>query len=78
MYLYEYVVNPDSAGEFKQLATLEHRAPVLDVCFGASDNVLYTAGLDWDVRMYVTVQADKKLWANAVPGLTSRPRHRQC
>lgn len=24
----------------------EHRAPVMDVCFGASDNEAYTAGVD--------------------------------
>ncbi|KEF51646.1 cell cycle arrest protein BUB3 [Exophiala aquamarina CBS 119918] len=32
------------------LAKYEHRAPVLDVCFGKDDNELYTACLDWDVR----------------------------
>ena len=29
---------------------MPHRAPVLDVCFGASDEDFYSAGLDWDVR----------------------------
>ncbi|OAL37179.1 hypothetical protein AYO20_03658 [Fonsecaea nubica] len=33
-----------------QLAKFEHRAPVLDVCFGNSDDEIYTACLDWDVR----------------------------
>lgn len=28
----------------------EHRAPVLDVCFGENENIAYSAGLDWDVR----------------------------
>lgn len=35
-----------------QLAKFEHRAPVLDVCFGKDDNEIYTACLDWDVRRY--------------------------
>lgn len=30
--------------------TFEHRAPVLDVCFGAGEEDAYSAGLDWDVR----------------------------
>ncbi|KIW64404.1 hypothetical protein PV04_09339 [Phialophora macrospora] len=33
-----------------QVAKLEHRAPVLDVCFGKDDNEVYTACLDQDVR----------------------------
>lgn len=32
------------------LRTYEHRAPVLDVCFGANDNEAFTAGMDWEVR----------------------------
>ncbi len=35
------------------LNKIEHRAPVLDVCFGQDDNEAYTAGLDWDVRRFV-------------------------
>ncbi|CAJ2513897.1 Uu.00g020160.m01.CDS01 [Anthostomella pinea] len=29
--------------------TFEHRAPVMDVCFGASDDEAFTAGMDWQV-----------------------------
>lgn len=32
------------------LKRVEHRAPVLDVCFGENEDVAYTAGVDWDVR----------------------------
>ena len=35
------------------LRKFEHRAPVLDVCFGESDEDAYTTGLDEDVRQYV-------------------------
>lgn len=28
----------------------EHRAPVLDVCFGEGEEEAFSAGLDWDVR----------------------------
>jgi cell cycle arrest protein BUB3 len=61
VYLYEYVANPNGGGECRQLAKFEHRAPVLDVCFGVSDDELYTAGLDWDVRKYATFQSAEGL-----------------
>lgn len=32
------------------MGAFEHRAPVLDVCFGESDEEAYTVGLDRDVR----------------------------
>ena len=35
-----------------QIDKFEHRAPVLDVCWGANDEEAYTGGLDWDVRRY--------------------------
>lgn len=38
------------AGETNLLNTYEHRAPVLDVCFGADDNEAFTAGMDWAVN----------------------------
>lgn len=45
VYLYEI-----ENGAEKVLQKFEHRAPVLDVCFGVNDNVAYTAGLDWQVK----------------------------
>ncbi|RSL63140.1 hypothetical protein CEP53_004522 [Fusarium sp. AF-6] len=38
------------AGETTLVNTYEHRAPVLDICFGASDNEAFTAGMDWVVN----------------------------
>ncbi|KAM0381006.1 hypothetical protein ACHAPY_005206 [Fusarium culmorum] len=38
------------AGETTLINTYEHRAPVLDVCFGANDNEAFTAGMDWAVN----------------------------
>lgn len=32
------------------IATIPHRAPVLDVCWGASENEAFSVGLDYDVR----------------------------
>lgn len=48
VYLYDTQAGPegDQAG---LLLRVEHRAPVLDVCFGQSDAVAYSAGLDCDV-----------------------------
>ena len=31
----------------------EHRAPVLDVCWGPNEDEFYSGGLDWDVRRCV-------------------------
>lgn len=50
VYLYELRDENGNVGEGKLLQKFEHRAPVLDVCFGADENEIYTAGLDWDVR----------------------------
>ncbi|KAJ5559093.1 Nuclear pore complex subunit [Penicillium sp. DV-2018c] len=50
VYLYELQDENGQIGEGKLLQKFEHRAPVLDVCFGENENVIYTAGLDWDVR----------------------------
>ena len=47
MYLYEL-----SGASSQLLQTFEHRAPVLDVCWGAREDEAYTAGLDWDIRRY--------------------------
>ena len=38
----------------KLIEKYEHRAPVLDVCFGADDNEAFTAGMDWQVKKYGT------------------------
>ncbi|KAJ5184151.1 Mitotic checkpoint protein BUB3.2 [Penicillium capsulatum] len=50
VYLYDLRDENGAVGEGKLLQKFEHRAPVLDVCFGETENEIYTAGLDWDVR----------------------------
>lgn len=45
VYLYD---TSESGGRL--LRTYQHRAPVLDVCFGNDDGNAYTTGLDRDVR----------------------------
>ncbi len=42
----------NGASEAKLANTYEHRAPVLDVCFGATDDEAYSAGMDWAVNRY--------------------------
>jgi cell cycle arrest protein BUB3 len=49
VYLYEVV---EGADEAKLVNTYEHRAPVLDVCFGANRDEAFTAGLDQQVKRY--------------------------
>lgn len=43
----------NGAVDAKLVNTYEHRAPVLDVCFGADDDEAYTAGMDWAVNRYM-------------------------
>ena len=50
VYCYDLAGGP---GETTLVTTYEHRAPVLDVCFGASDNEAFTAGMDWAVNKLV-------------------------
>ncbi|CAG7922287.1 unnamed protein product [Penicillium olsonii] len=50
VYLYDLRDENGKVGEGKLLQKFEHRAPVLDVCFGETENEIYTAGLDWDVK----------------------------
>ncbi|KKK12409.1 hypothetical protein P175DRAFT_039646 [Aspergillus ochraceoroseus IBT 24754] len=50
VYVYDLRDENGNLSEGKLLQRFEHRAPVLDVCFGANEDEIYTAGLDWDVR----------------------------
>lgn len=45
LYLYNAT---DKGGQLLQ--KYEHRAPILDCCFGPGDEIAYTVGLDYDVR----------------------------
>jgi cell cycle arrest protein BUB3 len=48
-----YLYDAQQGLETNLLQTYQHRAPVLDVCFGENEGVAYSGGLDWDVRRYV-------------------------
>ncbi|KAK2746983.1 hypothetical protein FQN57_002555 [Myotisia sp. PD_48] len=50
VYLYDLRDENGNVGEGKLIRQFEHRAPVLDVCFGQNEDELFTGGLDWDVR----------------------------
>ncbi|KAH6632006.1 WD40-repeat-containing domain protein [Chaetomium tenue] len=47
VYLYEV---SNGAEEANLVGTFEHRAPVLDVCFGADENEAFIAGMDHQVK----------------------------
>lgn len=58
VYLYDTQVEKTEGGKLPAtggtlLKKFEHRAPVLDVCFGADDNEIFSAGMDWDVKRYL-------------------------
>jgi cell cycle arrest protein BUB3 len=56
--LYRYDVG-DGASENNLLNVYEHRAPILDVCFGADDTEAFTAGLDCVVNKVNLETGDK-------------------
>lgn len=49
VYLYDTSDGPEG----RLISKFEHRAPVLDVCWGKDDNEAFSAGLDCDVRRFV-------------------------
>ncbi|KIN00479.1 hypothetical protein OIDMADRAFT_200024 [Oidiodendron maius Zn] len=48
-HVYLYETHGEEAGG-KLIEKYEHRAPVLDVCFGVDDNEAFSAGMDWQVK----------------------------
>ncbi|PSS16605.1 hypothetical protein M430DRAFT_66961 [Amorphotheca resinae ATCC 22711] len=48
-HVYLYETHGEEAGG-RLIEKYEHRAPVLDVCFGADDNEAFSAGMDWQVK----------------------------
>lgn len=55
VYLYDTHAEKNAEGKLpvtggQLLKKFEHRAPVLDVCFGANDDEVFSAGMDWDVK----------------------------
>ncbi|KAF1810400.1 WD40 repeat-like protein [Eremomyces bilateralis CBS 781.70] len=49
-HVYLYDVSKEAGDSPRLIQKFEHRAPVLDVCWGKDDSEAYSGGLDWDVR----------------------------
>ncbi|KAA8650941.1 hypothetical protein EYZ11_001873 [Aspergillus tanneri] len=71
VYLYELRDENGNVGEGKLLQKFEHRAPVLDVCFGANEDEIYTAGLDWDVKKIDVASATHTVLSSHDAGVRS-------
>ncbi|KAJ5097960.1 Mitotic checkpoint protein BUB3.2 [Penicillium argentinense] len=69
VYLYDLRDENGAVGEGKLLQKFEHRAPVLDVCFGENENEIYTAGLDWDVRKIDTNTGEQTVLSSHEAGV---------
>ncbi|KAI1807221.1 mitotic checkpoint protein BUB3 [Daldinia bambusicola] len=50
IYLYDTLQNSEEGTHGTLLRTFEHRAPVLDVCYGKDGSEAFSAGMDWQVR----------------------------
>ncbi|KAF4555638.1 WD domain-containing protein 28 [Elsinoe fawcettii] len=59
IYLYETPSPNGSSDDEYLIISIEHRAPVLDVCFGADENTAFSAGLDRDVS-HINLETGKK------------------
>lgn len=57
LYLYEVAEGGEEASLVK---TYEHRAPVLDVCFGANQDEAFTAGMDRQVKRSAVYLAPRR------------------
>ena len=73
IYLYDTTVEKNEEGKLpptggKLLKKFEHRAPVLDICFGADDNGLFSAGMDWDVKKYFSLPDFGAVWLMRLAG----------
>ncbi|KAL8659165.1 MAG: hypothetical protein Q9226_000572 [Calogaya cf. arnoldii] len=66
VYLYD---TSESGGTL--LRAYQHRAPVLDICFGDSDQDAYTTGLDWDVRHLNLSTGDQTVLSSHTAGVKS-------
>ncbi|KAI9842100.1 MAG: hypothetical protein M1837_007461 [Sclerophora amabilis] len=53
------------------IQSFEHRAPVLDVCFGADDKEAFTGGLDWDVRKLDLESGEQTILSSHDAGVSS-------
>lgn len=50
--VYYYEVDTSNTGRSTLLQCIEHKAPVLDACFGDDHTVAFSGGLDWAVHRY--------------------------
>ncbi|KAJ9669475.1 mitotic spindle checkpoint protein Bub3 [Coniosporium apollinis] len=67
VYLYD-----EHEGQPNQLVRkFEHRAPVLDVCFGKDDDEAYSVGLDWDVRRIDLTTGEQSILSTHEAGVKS-------
>ncbi|KAK2810996.1 hypothetical protein FQN50_002589 [Emmonsiellopsis sp. PD_5] len=71
VYLYDLRDENGVVGEGKLVQRFEHRAPVLDVCWGEDESEIYTAGLDWDVRRIDTQTTTQTVLSSHNAGVKS-------
>ncbi|TGJ78239.1 hypothetical protein E0Z10_g10526, partial [Xylaria hypoxylon] len=71
IYLYDtQTAAADEGPQGSLVRTIEYRAPVLDVCFGANDDEAFSAGMDWQVsRVDLTSGEQTVLSKHSAPPL---------
>lgn len=66
-----YLYDTKDGESGRLLRKVEHRAPVLDICFGHDDSTAFSAGLDWDVNRINLETGDKTLLSSHTAGVKS-------
>lgn len=74
-----YLYDTDDQPGGRLIRKFEHRAPVLDVCWGKDENEAFSGGLDRDVRRFaapIPRAQEGALLTAPTAGSTSRPATR--
>ncbi|KAH0137082.1 hypothetical protein KCU67_g15865, partial [Aureobasidium melanogenum] len=66
-----YLYDTKSGEQGSLLQKIEHRAPVLDICFGDDDSTAFSAGLDWDVNRINLETGEKTVISSHQAGVKS-------
>ncbi|CAD0084897.1 unnamed protein product [Aureobasidium vineae] len=66
-----YLYDTKSGEQGSLLQEVEHRAPVLDICFGDDDSTAFSAGLDWDVNRINLETGEKTVISSHQAGVKS-------
>jgi len=66
-----YLYDTKDGDQGRLIQKIEHRAPVLDICFADNDSTAFSAGMDWDVNTIDLESGEKTLLSSHEAGVKS-------